>query len=126
MAQANPVPGRGSRTGSSLERLDCYRLAREFYGLAANLAPHGSGLGDQLRRAAASIVLNLAEGAGRTSQREQARFTAIARGSALECQAVLDLLSMEKRKPQVLAEAQAILIRVIQTTTGLWRHQQGS
>jgi four helix bundle protein len=124
MAQTKSVPGRGSRSGSGLERLDCYRLAREFYGRVANLAPHGSGLGDQLRRAAASIVLNLAEGAGRTSQREKARFTAIARGSALECQAVLDLLSMDSRKPEVMAQAQAILIRVIQTTTGLWRQQQ--
>ncbi|MCM2255403.1 MAG: four helix bundle protein [Vicinamibacteria bacterium] len=105
MAQANPYPG---KSGTSLDRLDCYRLARVFYGLAVNLAPHGSGLGDQLRRAAASTVLNLAEGASRPSLREQARFTAIARGSALEGMAVLDLLSVDTRSPKVLAEARTI------------------
>lgn len=121
MARSNPYPG---NPGTSLDRLDCYRLARGFYGLAVNLAPHGSGLGDQLRRAAASTVLNLAEGASRPSLREQARFTVVARGSALECMAVLDLLSVDTRNPQVVAEARTILIRVIQTTTGLWRRQQ--
>jgi four helix bundle protein len=73
----------------TLYRLDCYRLAVEFHKMATDLAPHGSGLRDQLRRAAASVVLNLAEGHGRLSRAEQARFALIARGSALECFAVL-------------------------------------
>lgn len=42
------------------------------------------GLTSQLRRASCSIGSNLAEGCGRTTNKELARFTAIAQGSAFE------------------------------------------
>ncbi len=108
---------------TQLDQLDAYRLARQFFQLADGLAPHGSGLGDQLRRASSSIVLCLAEGVGRTSGKDQARFFAMARGSALECVAILDLLAVNSRRAMQVAEARQILVRVIQTTTGLWRKQ---
>ena len=50
------------------------------------------GLRDQLRRAALSVPLNVAEGAGRVSEADAARHFAIARGSAMECAAVLDVI----------------------------------
>src|SRR5262245_48971370 len=73
------------------ERLDVYRAALEFLGLAGSLR-FGRGLAelrDQLDRASMSIVLNIAEGAGRRSTPDRGRFFAIARGSATECAAIL-------------------------------------
>src|SRR6185503_4225403 len=47
---------------------------------------------DQLDRAATSIPLNIAEGNGKFSHRDRARYFDIARGSTLECAACLDVL----------------------------------
>ena len=73
----------------SFQRLDVYRCAIEFLALTAAAAeeiPRGPGaLLDQLRRAASSIPLNIAEAAGRTGKADAARAYAIARGSAMEC-----------------------------------------
>src|SRR5882762_6526204 len=84
----------------SFQKLDVYRCAIEFLGLAAAAAeevPRGNAaLLDQLRRAASSISLNIAEAAGRTGQADAARTYAIARGSAMECAAVLDALFLLK------------------------------
>jgi four helix bundle protein len=112
-----------TRTVTGPERLDAYRLARELYRLVHDLAPHGSGLGDQLRRASASCVLTIAEGVGRSSARDQARFFAIARGSALECVAVLDLLEVLTSDAR-LAQARPLAVRVVQTTSGLLRRHR--
>ena len=48
----------------------------------------------KLKRAAEAIALTLAEGAGRFSRKDQARFFQIAFGSLRECQAILDLASI--------------------------------
>tara|TARA_B100000959_G_scaffold201057_1_gene210401 strand:- start:168 stop:506 length:339 start_codon:yes stop_codon:yes gene_type:complete len=54
--------------------------------------PLGYGfLADQLRRAAASIPLNFAEGYGKRTPKEQRRFFMIARGSSNEVAAILDV-----------------------------------
>jgi four helix bundle protein len=77
------------------QRLDVYRCAVRFLGLAASLAgrvPRGNAeLVEQLRRAALSIPLNIAEGSGKEG-RDGARFYVIARGSAMECAAILDAM----------------------------------
>jgi four helix bundle protein len=77
------------------QRLDVYRCAVRFLGLAGALArrcPRGQAdLVDQLRRAALSIPLNIAEGSGKVG-RDPARCYTIARGSALECAAILDAM----------------------------------
>lgn len=57
------------------------------------LIPRGNReLVDQLKRAGISLVLNIAEGAGKSTSSDKKRFYAIARGSALECAAILDLI----------------------------------
>ena len=47
---------------------------------------------DQLRRAAFSIMLNIAEGAGRFTKPDKKNFYIISRGSAFECVAIFDYL----------------------------------
>ena len=80
------------------QKLDVYRCAATFLGFASSLAeqiPRGHGdLADQLRRAALSVPLNIAEGSGKGTieDREARRFYAIARGSALECAAIVDAM----------------------------------
>ncbi len=76
------------------ENLDVYAVSTEFVTLVAQMTsdtPRGmSGLADQLRRAATSISLNVAEGAGEFSPREKVRFYRMAKRSATECAAILD------------------------------------
>jgi four helix bundle protein len=73
-----------------LKNFRTYHLAVEFYQLCSNISLERH-LKDQLNRAASSVALNLAEGSGRSSAREQKRFFDIAMGSLRESQAVLDL-----------------------------------
>jgi four helix bundle protein len=74
------------------EKLDVYQIAVDWVALAQDIAkalPRGEGnLADQLQRAAASITLNIAEGAGEFSGAEKARFYRMAKRSATECAAV--------------------------------------
>ena len=51
---------------------------------------------DQLRRAAMSVMLNIAEGTSRFSNADKRNFYVISRGSVIECVAILDLLTAEK------------------------------
>ena len=85
----------------SYKKLDVYRLSIEFLELGFKLFAHlpkgHSKLIDQLKRAAMSISLNIAEGAGKVSPAEAAHHYAIARGSAMECGAILDVLRIAAR-----------------------------
>jgi four helix bundle protein len=78
------------------ERLDVYRLALDFLVFAhqvLEVLPRGRGhLSDQLTRASTSIVLNVAEGAGKHSKADKRRYYLSARGSATESAALLDVL----------------------------------
>ena len=84
----------------SFQRLDVYQRAIEFLVLACEIVeelPRGHGeRGDQLNRAAESVVRNIAEGAGRWSRADGAKHYKIARGEAMECAASLDVLKVRK------------------------------
>ena len=77
------------------ERLDVYHLALDFLVLASGVIeglPRGrSHLADQFTRASTSVVLNLAEGAGKLSKPDKRRYYLTARGSATESAALLDV-----------------------------------
>ena len=72
------------------ERLDVYRVALELQVATANVALKADAvLRDQLRRASLSVPLNLAEGAGQFSRAQKRRYYGVARGSAMECAAII-------------------------------------
>jgi four helix bundle protein len=74
------------------DRLAFYRLSIEYFAKAFDTSRLLEGLHrharDQWLRAAQSIPLNIAEGNGKRSLKDRARFLDIARGSALECAAI--------------------------------------
>jgi four helix bundle protein len=77
------------------EKLTVYQRALEFASWSQDLIESltkRTSARDHLERAGHSIALNIAEGNGKFSQKDRARFFQIAHGSALECAACLDLL----------------------------------
>ncbi len=78
------------------DRLIVYRKSIEFVAISAQvipmIEPAHAHLRDQLARAATSIALNVAEGAGEFSRQDKHRFYRMARRSAAECAAVLEVL----------------------------------
>lgn len=105
----------------SLHRFDAYRLALDFRRIVVRWLPlRRTELSDQLDRASISVALNIAEGAGRSTPRERARHYTIARGSAVECLACLDLLELERSAPRT-HEARLHLLRLLNVLTALIR-----
>lgn len=82
------------------EKLEVYQESVAFVAWLEPLMqklPKTIAVRDQLDRASTSIVLNLAEGNGKFSSPDRCRFFDIARGSALECAAALDVLAAKGR-----------------------------
>ena len=104
----------------SHERLDVYQRSIEFLAAALRIAarlPRGQApLADQFRRAAMSIPLNVAEGSGRSpNSADRAKFRGIARSSAMECGAILDVVRLfEIVPPAEWAHAKALLVRIVE------------
>ena len=114
----------------SFQKLDVYRCAIEFLALSirfpADLPKGHSALVDQLRRAALSVPLNIAEAAGRVSDADVARHYGIARGSAMECVAIVDVLQvLGAIDRQRHASGLELLERVVSMLTKLASVQSG-
>lgn len=100
------------------EKLDVYQTAVDWVSLAQDIAealPRGKGnLADQLQRASSSITLNIAEGAGEFSGAEKARFYRIAKRSATECAAILDVAQRRSSiSPEHYAQGRSLLLRIV-------------
>ena len=80
------------------EKLDVYCVALEYVKFAWEICEFLPGkhryARDQLLRASQSIPLNIAEGNGKGTEADKRRYFEIARGSALECAAVQDVLEI--------------------------------
>jgi four helix bundle protein len=107
------------------EKLDVYREAIAFCGWTGELLNSISAkpaAKDQLDRASTSIPLNVAEGNGKFSAKDRARFLEIARGSALECAAALDVLVVRNlAAPEQVEPAKENLARIVQILMGMLR-----
>jgi len=100
-------------------KLHVYAVALELHALCSTLvAALNRIVRDQLERASLSVVLNIAEAGGRRSRRDKARYYAIARGSATEVAALLDVLTMRRLPPpSAILTGRRLAIRIVQMLT---------
>ena len=108
------------------EKLDVYRCAIEHLAFVFKSIPDlprgYSALVDQWRRAAMSVPLNIAEAVGKTSDADRNHRYAIARGEAMECGAIIDVVRLVGAIPEPeLAAAQQLLVRVVGMLSRLCR-----
>jgi four helix bundle protein len=85
--------------GFAFGKLVVYQKGKAFYFSVKELLETeelSKNHKDQLSRAALSIPLNIAEGTSRSGLKDRRRFWVIARGSLLECVALVDILLNEK------------------------------
>lgn len=100
------------------EKLNVYKSAIEFVVFADEMTealPKGRAyLRDQLQRAALSISLNIAEGAGEFAIDEKIRFYRMAKRSATECAGILDVcLRLNLVEERNFYKGRELLIKVV-------------
>ena len=100
------------------DKLDVYKCALSLVDLVDGVIeqmPNGRAhLKDQLDRSTTSVVLNIAEGAGEFSPGDKKRFYRMARRSATESAATLDIIARRGHAPpELLAKARGYLERIV-------------
>ena len=107
------------------EKLNVYQDSIRFVSWADDLLqsiPKSIAAHNQLDRASTSGPLNIAEGNGKHTPADRCRFFDIARGSALECAACLDVLVakgvIEEEKAD---EGKGSLVKIVSMLVGLVR-----
>ncbi len=100
------------------EKLDVYKVSMEFVRYTADIVSGLKGnyrnARDQLIRSSQSIPLNIAEGNGKRSSADRKRFFGIARGSAMESAATLDVLvAVGACTKEQIEPGKALVVRIV-------------
>jgi len=106
------------------EKLDVYKVSIDFVVMMDQIIeqfPRGRAyLADQLQRAATSVPLNIAEGAGEYSGAEKNRFYRIAKRSATECAGILDIcMRLRLIEKDQYVQGRELLTRIVSMLTKL-------
>jgi four helix bundle protein len=111
------------------ERLDVYQESIAFCGWVGELlgdVTAKAAAKDQIDRASTSLPLNIAEGNGKFSDADRSRFLEIARGSALECAACLDVLVVRNLIAiERIVPAKERLVRIVNMLMGMLKRFSG-
>jgi len=107
----------------SHEKLIVYQRSLEFIELVNHIITSKKNTisaFNQLDRASTSIPLNIAEGTGKYTGKDKCRYYDIARGSALESAACLDVLLKRKMiSAMVVEEGKNLLLEIVSMLIGL-------
>ena len=99
--------------------VDIYRVTQHFPRVEM------FGLTQQMRRAAVSVICNIAEGHGRRSTKDTLHFLGISRGSLLELETQIviatDLEYIDQARSETLVEGALDVVRLL---NGLIRHHE--
>ena len=114
------VSARGFRDLVAWQKADA--LASLTYRTCRDLAPRNAWLIDQILRAAISVPANIAEGHGRGTKAELARFLDISKGSLTELEYYFHFLRQEGLLPEEkLVELESLRLETGKVIFGLWR-----
>ena len=114
-------------TNLSFRKLEVYQVAKQE--LEVVLAQRGQWrglpgeIGPQLERAMVSVVLNIAEGAGRWTAPDQRRHYQIASGSATEAAACVEMAMLYGAPRATCEQIDGLLGRVAQMLAALIRRR---
>ncbi len=112
------------------EELESWQVARTLANMVYELTKQDAfrkdiSLVDQIRRAAVSVMNNIAEGFERGSNKDFAKFLFIARGSAGEVRSMLYLAKdLKYLSEEQFIEALALVVRSAQLCWGMIKHLQ--
>jgi four helix bundle protein len=105
------------------EKLIVYQISINFIVWLQKIlkdVPKKHAVYDQLDRSSTSIALNIAEGNGKYSRKDRCRYFDIARGSALESAAALDILAAKAIvKQNEMIPGKEMLKQIVSMLVGL-------
>lgn len=105
------------------QKLDVYQKSKNFCKEVYSILDEKNFdrvTNDQLRRASFSIMLNIAEGTSRFSNKDRKNFFVIARGSSFECVAILEnLLETKEINQETFIENEKKLEEISKMLFGL-------